>query len=295
VSVPVAVGAPTLAARAADFVALTKPRITLLVVLTTLVGYWTGHTGRVDVALLVNTLFGTALVAAAASALNQYAEWRSDAAMRRTARRPLPARRLEPHVAFGFGIVLFAFGAAWLRLMVNPLASFLAIVTSASYMLAHTPLKKVRSPATGVGAVPGAIPPMIGWAAARDSLGAEAWVLFLIVFLWQMPHFLAIAALYRRDYEAAGFQMLPVVDKDGASTGRQAVLYALALIPVSLLPAFLGMAGPVYFVGALALGVCFLAAAVHFMARVDDAARARRLFRFSLLYLPAVLALLVAA
>ena len=146
-----------------------------------------------------------------------------------------------------------------------------------------------------MGAVPGAIPPLIGWAAARDSLGAEAWILFLIVFLWQMPHFLAIAALYRRDYEAAGFRMLPVVDKDGASTGRQAVLYALALIPVSLLPPLLGMAGPAYFAGALALGVGFAAAAVHFMARVDDAARARRLFRFSLLYLPAVLGLLVAA
>ena len=282
-------------ARAADFVALTKPRITLLVVLTTLVGYWTGHTGSVDTVLLLNTLFGTALVAAAASALNQYAEWRADAAMRRTARRPLPARRLEPHVAFGFGIALYAFGAAWLRLMVNPLASFLAIVTAASYLLAYTPLKKVTSLATVVGAVPGAIPPMIGWAAARGSLGTEAWVLFLIVFLWQMPHFLAIATLYRRDYEAAGFQMLPVVDKDGASTGRQAVLYALALIPVSLLPAFLGMAGPVYFVGALALGVCFLAAAVLFMARVNDATRARGLFRCSLLYLPAVLTLLVAA
>ena len=175
--------APSKGASAVDFLVLTKPRITLLVVLTTLVGYWTGRTGPTDVALLANTLIGTALVAAAASALNQFAERRLDAAMRRTARRPLPAGRLEPHVAFAFGVVLWAIGAAWLRLTVNALAAFLAIATAASYLLAYTPLKRVTSLATVVGAVPGAIPPMIGWAAARNSLDAGAWVLFLIVFL----------------------------------------------------------------------------------------------------------------
>ena len=284
--------APRSAAK--DFLALTKPRITLLVVLTTLVGYWEGRSGATDTALLVNTLVGTALVAAAASALNQYAEWRADAVMRRTAKRPLPAGRLQPHVAFGFGLVLWTLGAAWLRLMVNPLSSLLAIITAASYLLAYTPLKKLTSLATVVGAVPGAIPPLIGWAAARDGLGWGAWALFLIVFLWQMPHFLAIAALFRRDYEAAGFRMLPVVEPEGRSTGRQAVLYALALIPVSLMPAFLGMAGTIYATGALLLSGLFLAAAVHFMLAPAQPARARRLFRLSLVYLPVVMVLLVA-
>jgi protoheme IX farnesyltransferase len=234
-------------------------------------------------------------VAAAASALNQYAEWRADAAMRRTAKRPLPAGRLEPHVAFAFGLVLWTLGAAWLRLMVNPLASALAMITAASYLLAYTPLKRVTSLATVVGAVPGAIPPMIGWAAARGDLGTGAWVLFLIVFLWQMPHFLAIAALYKRDYAAAGFQMLPVVEPGGQSTGRQAVLYALALIPISLMPAFLGMAGRLYFAATLLLGLLFLAAAAHFMLAPGEPVRARRLFRLSLLYLPIVMVLLVSA
>ena len=277
------------------FLALTKPRITLLVLLTTLVGYWMGREGPADLVLLINTLVGTALVAAAASVLNQYAEWREDAAMRRTAQRPLPAGRLQPHEAFAFGVVLWSLGAAWLRLFVNPLSSLLAILTAVSYLAAYTPLKRLTSLATVVGAVPGAIPPMIGWAAARDSLGPGAWALFLLVFFWQMPHFLAIAALFRSDYEAAGFRMLPVVDQAGGSTGRQAVLYAAGLIPVSLLPGMLGMAGRGYLVGALVLGVLFLLAAVQFMLGPDQPARARRLFRLSLLYLPAVLALLVAA
>jgi len=285
--------APSAGRRAADLLALTKPRITLLVVLTTLVGYWEGRSAGTDLVLLANTLVGTALVAAAASALNQYAEWRADAAMRRTAKRPLPSGRLQPHVALGFGLILWTVGAAWLRLMVNPLSSGLAMITAASYLLAYTPLKRVTSLATVVGAVPGAIPPMIGWAAARNELGTGAWVLFLIVFLWQMPHFLAIAALYKRDYAAAGFQMLPVVEPGGQSTGRQAVLYALALIPVSLMPAFLGMAGRLYFAGTLLLGILFLVAAAHFMLRPGEPVRARRLFRLSLLYLPAVMALLV--
>ena len=278
--------------RAADYLSLTKPRITLLVVLTTLVGYWEGRPGVTEPRLLLDTLLGTALVAAAASTLNQYAEWRSDAHMRRTARRPLPSGRLLPAQALAFGLLMMVVGAAWLWLAVNPLASLLALVTAASYLLAYTPLKKVTSLSTVIGAVPGAIPPMIGWAAARGSLGPGAWVLFLIVFFWQMPHFLAIAALYRRDYAAAGFQMLPVVDPGGASAGRQAVLYAVALIPVSLLPPFIGLGGRIYFVITLAMGIWFLALALRFMAGPEEPARARGLFRLSLLYLPVVLGLL---
>jgi protoheme IX farnesyltransferase len=273
--------------RLTDFLALTKPRITLLVVITTLVGYLaaTGVTGA-DAALLGHTLLGTALVAAAASALNQVAEREADGEMRRTARRPLPSGRLGTGEATVFGVGLAGTGALYLALTVNPLASFLAVLTAASYLLVYTPLKKVTSLATVVGAVPGAIPPMIGWAAARGALGTEAWILFAIVFFWQMPHFLAIAAIYKTDYQRAGFRVLPVVDPAGASTGRQCALYGLALIPISLLPALVGMAGAAYFFGALLLGTAFVLFAVRLALAPASPARARSLFRFSLLYLP---------
>ena len=273
---------------------LTKPRLTSLVVVTTLVGFLAAVPGT-DVPLLLHTVFGTLLVAAAAAALNQWAERDADAFMRRTAGRPLPAGHLAPRQALAFGAALLAAGTAYLWLLANPLASVLAAVTAASYLLAYTPMKQATSLATVVGAVPGAIPPMIGWAAATGRLEAGAWVLFLIVFFWQMPHFLAIATLCRQDYAQAGFRVLPVVDPDGSSTGRQAALYAMGLIPVSLLPAVIGMAGRWYFVGALALGVMYLLAALHLLLAPDDVARARRLFRLSLLYLPLLLTLLLTA
>jgi protoheme IX farnesyltransferase len=288
-----AVPAVRRAARIGDFVQLTKPRLTTLVVLTTLVGFLEGRRGHLDLVLLGHTVVATFLVAAAASALNQWAERDVDAAMRRTARRPLPAGHLAPGQVLAFGLLLLAAGTTWLALAVNPLASALAALTAACYLLAYTPMKQVTSLATVVGAVPGAIPPMIGWAAARADLGAGAWVLFGIVFFWQMPHFLAIATLYRQDYAAAGFRVLSVVDPGGKSTGRQAVLYALALVPVSLLPAFLGLAGPWYFAGALLLGLVYLGASVRLLLDPDNVTRARRLFRISLLYLPALLTLLV--
>ena len=287
-------GQVPLAARTADFLQLTKPRITLLVVLTTLVGFLEGSGRPRDIELLLHTLVGTALVAAAAGALNQLAERRSDALMRRTMSRPLPAGRLGAGPAAAFGLLLLGGGTAYLLLAVNALAATLALLTAASYLLAYTPLKKVTSLATVIGAVPGAIPPMIGWAASRGTLDAGAWVLFGIVFFWQMPHFLAIAILYRRDYERAGFRVLPVADPDGRSTGRQALLYAATLLPLSLLPSFVGLAGPWYFAGALALGVLFLAASARVLARPGDVSRARSLFRFSLLYLPALFVLLTA-
>jgi protoheme IX farnesyltransferase len=279
--------------RLADFVTLTKPRITFLVVLTTLVGFLAAAGGATDVARLLQTLAGTALVAGAASALNQWAEREADAVMRRTVRRPIPAGRLAPREGALFGIGLFAAGIIYLALVVGNLASLLAALTAASYLLVYTPLKKVTSLATVVGAVPGAIPPLIGWAAARGRLDPGAWVLFLILFFWQMPHFLALAALYRRDYARAGFRVLPVVDPDGASTARQSVLYALALLVVSLMPTLAGMAGPLYFFGALGLGVGFLAAGTRLALRPESHAHAASLFRYSLLYLP-VLCLLMA-
>lgn len=282
------------ATRIADYVQLTKPRLTSLVVVTTLVGFIEGARGPVDLALLAHTVGGTFLVAAAAAALNQVAERGVDAAMRRTARRPLPAGRLSPAQALVFGALLLIAGTAWLAAFANPLASGLAVLTAACYLLAYTPLKRVTSLATVIGAIPGAIPPMIGWAAARGSVDAGAWVLFAIVFFWQMPHFLAIATLYRQDYAAGGIRVLSVVDPGGASTGRQSLLYALALVPVSLLPAFLGMAGPWYFAGALLLSAGYVGATVRLMLAPGDLGRARRLFRLSLAYLPLLLLLLVA-
>lgn len=279
--------------RVAGFVQLTKPRITVLVVLTTLVGFLVAAPRPLPVLLLLHALAGTALAAGAAGALNQWAERHADAAMRRTARRPLPAGRLTPREALVFGVLLTAGGTAYLALTTNALASALAALTIVSYLLLYTPLKRVTSLATIVGAVPGALPPMIGWAAARGRLGIEAWVLFGIVFLWQMPHFLALAQLYRADYARAGFRMLTVEDASGESAGRQALLYALALVPVSLLPTPLGMAGGAYFVGVLALGLGFLLSGVGMALDPSRPAAARRLFHASLLYLPAVCALLL--
>ena len=284
--------AATVTARPADFLQLTKPRITFLVVLTTLVGFLEASTRPRDIELLLHTLLGTALVAGAASALNQLAERRADALMRRTMSRPLPAGRLSAAQAAAFGLLLLAVGSGYLVVLVNPLAGLLALATAASYLLAYTPLKRVTSLATVIGAIPGAVPPMIGWAAARGSLDVGAWILFAIVFFWQMPHFLAIAVLFRRDYERAGFRVLPVADPDGRSTGRQALLYAVALLPLSLLPVFVGLAGAWYFAGAVLLGALFIAASARLLAAPAEVARARSLFRLSLVYLPALFILL---
>jgi len=287
---------PAVATRPAlkDFFQLAKPRITLLVVLTTLVGFLEARRGgAINVELLLHTLLGTALVAAAASTLNQWGERTADAAMRRTAQRPLPAGRLSPAQALWFGLALLVVGTAWLAAFANPLAALLAAFTAASYLLAYTPLKPVTPLATLVGAVPGAIPPMIGWAAARGSLDAGAWVLFLIVFLWQMPHFLAIATLYRQDYARAGFRVLAVVDEGGTRTARESVFYAALLVPVSVMPSFIGLAGRWYLAGALLLSLAYVWYSARLLPAPQDVTRARTLFRFSLIYLPVLLILLV--
>ena len=278
--------------RLSAFLTLTKPEITFNVVMTALVGFLVAARGSVHARLLLDTLLGTALVAGGASALNQWVERDLDAVMRRTIRRPLPAGHLTPHESVLFAIGLGAAGTAYLAIAAGALASALAAATAFSYLLVYTPLKRVTSLSTVVGAVPGAIPPLIGWAAARGRLDAGAWVLFLILFFWQMPHFLALAALYRRDYARAGFRVLPVVDPDGASTARQAVLYTLALLLVSLTPPFLGMAGRLYFFGALALGLGFTLSGVRLALAPQSHAHASRLFRASLLYLPALCALM---
>ena len=281
------------AARFGDYIQLTKPRLTTLVVMTTLTGYLAGKTGPVQWAYLAQTLGGTFAVAAAAAALNQLAERDLDSAMRRTASRPLPAGRLRPNQALAFGTLLLGGGATWLAMAVSPLASFLAVLTAAFYLLAYTPLKTITPLATIVGAIPGAIPPMIGWAAARGVVDAGSLSLFLILFFWQLPHFLAIATLCRADYAAAGFRVLSVVDPGGVRTGRQALFFALGLIPVSVLPTWLHLAGTLYAIGALVLGGAYALASFELLRHPGDMGRARTLFRLSLLYLPLLLLLLI--
>jgi protoheme IX farnesyltransferase len=278
--------------RAADFLELTKPRVNVLVVATTLLGYYMGATPEGTPALLLNTVIGTTLVASGASAFNQLIERDLDALMRRTRNRPLPTGRLTSLPALIFAIVLSLAGVAELAIGANLLAAAVASVTLLTYTLAYTPLKTRTSLATVVGSIPGALPPMIGWAAARNTLSIEAWTLFAIVFLWQMPHFLAIAWMYREDYKRAGFPLLPIVEPDGASTGRQALVYAAALVPVSLAPTAIGLTGGLYMAGAFVAGLVFVALAVRF-ARERTAPVARHLFFCSIAYLPLLWGLMV--
>ncbi len=277
--------------RLADLVELTKPRITTMVLVTTAIGFLLAG-GAGEPMLLLHALLGTGLVAAGGSALNQLLERETDALMRRTARRPLPAGRMDAESALLFGVGLAAAGLAELALAVNLLTALLGALALGGYVLVYTPLKRVTPLATVVGAAPGAIPPMMGWTAMRDGFEAGAWVLFAILFLWQLPHFLAIAWLCREDYARAGFPMLPVVEPDGRSTARQAVLYGAALLPVSLLPTLLGLGGVPYLLGALILGIAFLGFCVAFSRSFSNLA-ARRLLLASVVYLPAVLGVMV--
>jgi protoheme IX farnesyltransferase len=285
--------ATSAANRFADFVTLTKPRLNLLVLVTTLAGLYLASPSGVETALLVNTLVGTALVAGGAAALNQVWERRTDGLMRRTSQRPLPGGRLGTGEGTSFGVLLSAIGLAQLVLAVNLTAAAVAGATLISYVLVYTPLKLRTSLATLVGAIPGALPPVIGWTAATGSISLPALVLFGIVFCWQMPHFLAIAWLYRDEYARAGIPLLPVVEPDGRRTGQQALIYAAALWPVSLLPAVVGLAGVAYLMVATALGLLFVWLALRF-ARERSMPTARTLFLFSITYLPLLLGALVA-
>jgi protoheme IX farnesyltransferase len=269
----------------ADYLELTKPRITLLVMLTALVGYVAGSRGPVSPVALVAALVGTGLVAAGASAFNMLFERHTDARMRRTRSRPLPAGRLKPVEVFVFGSLLTAVGLLELAWLSGRLAAALAFLTWTTYLFLYTPLKTRTSLSTIVGAFPGALPPVIGWAAARGTIDSGAYVLFAILFLWQIPHFLAIAWIYREDYALGGFPMLPVVDLDGRVTGRQAVAHTLALLLVSLAPTAAGMTGWLYFAAALVLGIVFIAVAVR-AAVLRSLPAARTLFLASLVYLP---------
>jgi protoheme IX farnesyltransferase len=278
--------------RAADLLALGKPRIVALIVLTVVAGFLVAPAAGADASVLLRAVIGTALVAAGTNALNQLYERDLDALMRRTAQRPLAAGRLSvpAGAAFGWGAGLVGIG--WLAVFTNVLTATIAVLTLVTYVFGYTPLKRHSSLATLVGAVPGALPIVGGWTASGAPLGAPAWALFWIMFLWQLPHFLALAWVYREDYRRAGLRMLSVADADGRTTFRMASLYALALLPVSAAPALLGIAGTGYFVGALLLSGWLAVTSVR-AARAPSAKAASRLFAVSNLYLPALLLLLV--
>ena len=288
-----AIAIPTPSTWTRDLVALAKPRLNMLVVASTLAGYAMAPGEPLGLFRILALALGTGLIAGGASALNQVLERDLDALMRRTRTRPLPDGRLQPVEGVIFGVAISFVGALMILTATNALAAAVALATLGIYVAIYTPLKRRTSFSTVVGAIPGALPPIIGWAAAAGELPAKAWTLFGIVFLWQMPHFLSIAWMYREDYARAGFQMLPVLQPDGRSTGRQAFFYAAALVPLSLAPAPLHLAGQIYFEGALLLGLAFLWLTLQF-ARTRTMRDARRAFFGSLAYLPLLWILMIA-
>ncbi len=279
----------------ADYWALTKPEVNFLIVITTFAGFCLALPNRshpFPFMLLIHTLLGTLLVAGGTGTLNQYIERRFDAQMRRTARRPLAAGRLEPSAALRFGILLSCAGGIYLAVAVNPIASLLAVLTLVSYLFLYTPLKRKTPLCTLVGAFAGAMPPVIGWAAASGRLSLEAWVIYAMLFLWQFPHFMAIAWMYREDYARAGYLVLPFVERRGIFMAWQSLLPPLALVPLSLTPTVLGHAGLIYLVGALLLSSGFFYYGARLALRRSNAV-ARRLLFASIIYLPLVLVLMV--
>jgi len=274
------------------YLELTKPRITWLILMSTGIGYFFGHRVPLDLWLLLNTLLGTALLASGTATLNQWYERDADARMHRTESRPIPSGLVTPLKAFLFGLALIVLGEVELALGVNGLTAWIGFATVGSYLLLYTPMKQRTWLSTTVGAFPGAMPPLIGFAAARGALTLEAWVLFAIIFLWQFPHFYSIAWMYKDDYARAGIRMLPVVEPDGVSTSRHILAFALLLLPVSLLPGFLNMTGHWYLAAALLLGAFFLRSAVR-VARDRTLPNARLVLKASVIYLPLLYVALV--
>jgi protoheme IX farnesyltransferase len=274
------------------YVVLTKPDVTFLVVITTLAGFYLGSNGSIEWATLLSTVCATMLVAGGTAALNQYVERDLDAVMRRTAARPLPTGQLRPRDALIFGVVTIVGGAAWLALAANTLAALVALTTTILYLGLYTPLKKRTPLSTAVGAIPGALPPLIGWASAHGSLSLGGWILFAILFFWQFPHFMSIAWMYREDYARAGIRMLPVVDRDGNSTFRQIICTSAILVWVSALPAVIGMAGIGYFFLALVLGMVLLQVSL-WANRSRTNARAKWLMHATVAHIPLLLICLV--
>ena len=278
--------------RVAAYLELTKPRITFLIVLTSAAGFALASTGRINYFAMLSAMFGIALLSSGIATLNQYMERDLDGLMKRTLSRPLPSGKLFPWEALLFGAGLTIVAEMYLAIFVNPLSALIGLTVIAGYLFAYTPLKTRTTLSTMVGAFPGAVPPLIGWAAARGELNLEAWVLFAILFLWQFPHFLAIAWMYREDYGRAGILMLPVVEPDGRVTAQQIVVYTVMLLPVSLVPTALGTSGKIYLVGAAVLGLLFLYSSVR-AALSKSKQQARRLLLASVIYLPLLFILMV--
>ena len=276
---------PSVGQRVMDYIALSKPRVVVMILAVTVAGFYMGARQTPDWLLLLHVLIGMALSAGGTLALNQFMERREDALMVRTQGRPLPEGRILPTSALIAGFISLAVGLVYMALTVNGLSMVVTAATAVTYLLWYTPLKRKSTFCSIVGAIPGALPPLTGWAAARGTLGQEAWIIFAVMFLWQMPHALAIAMLYCEDYARAGFQLLPVLHPDGRSTGRQIVTNCLALLGVALLPTLIGMAGPIYFIAMCVMGLGFLAFGLE-TALTRTKAAARRLVLASLVYLP---------
>jgi len=274
--------------RVADFFELAKPRVVLMVLITAFVGFYVGSEEIPNYLRLFQMLVGTALAAGGTLALNQFLERETDGMMERTRRRPLPDGRVQPGEALWFGLLVTLAGLSYLAFSVNFISAWVTALITMSYLLVYTPMKRRSSLCMLIGAVPGALPPVIGWVAARGSLSVDAWVLFAIMFLWQVPHTLAIARLYREDYAKAGIQFLPVIEPEGGSMNRQIISHCTALLAVSLLPTLVGLAGPLYFIVAFVLGIGLLASGVR-LAMESTLSRARRLLFASLIYLPVLL------
>jgi protoheme IX farnesyltransferase len=268
-----------------DYVTLTKPRITIFVVFTTSVGFMLGAGKGFDMRILIHTLMATSLVAGGSATLNQYLERELDARMKRTCTRPLPSGRLHPDAAYLYGLVLSVSGILYLGFAVNWLVGLVAAATAIVYLFLYTPMKQKTSHNTAVGAIAGALPPVGGWAAAKGEIGLEAWILFGIMFLWQFPHFFAIAWLYREDYVASGYRMISAGDTEGRRTSRQVIIYSLALVPVSILPFLLGSSGLSYLIAATILAFALLYFSFSF-ARLRTDLDAKKLMRATLVYLP---------
>ncbi len=276
----------------AAYFELTKPRIAFMLILTSAAGFYLGSYQGFNLTLFINSTIGITILAFGVATLNQYIERETDKLMKRTATRPLPTQRITPNEALIFGIVQCAVAELYLFFLVNGLTAFLGLVVIVGYVLLYTPLKTRTTASTAIGALPGALPPLMGWTSAANNITIEAWTLFAILFLWQFPHFLAIATMYKDEYAKAGIKMLPAVEKDGKITARQIVMFTVLLIPVSLAPFFIGLSGIYYLVGASVLGIWFLWVSIE-TARAKTAEKSRKLLLVSVLYLPIIFALMV--
>lgn len=276
----------------AAFFELTKPRIAFMLVLTSAAGFYLGSKGSFDFLLFINSIIGITLLAFGVATLNQFIERRTDALMERTAKRPIPTQKVTATEALVFGLILTVSAEIYLAFLVNYLTAVLGLVVIVGYVLLYTPLKTRTSASTAIGAIPGAMPPLMGWTASANEITLGAWVLFALLFLWQFPHFLAIAWMYKEQYKKAGILMLPVVEPEGKLTAIQIVTFTLMLIPISLAPYFIGVAGTVYLIGASILGLWFLISSIQ-TARAKSVEKARKLLLVSVLYLPVIFALMV--